>query len=728
MIIVKVVLPLPIRQCFEYFMSDKMCPPVIGSRIVVPFRSKDIIGIIISFYTNTNTKNLNLKYVKSLIDTKSLYTNVLLDLLQWISKNYYCPIGSIFFSILPKLLRNNHIIKNQYIYQWTITKKGQEIDLKNFIKKQKQFKTLMFLKKNNILTSELKKYNLSEFILKKLEEQELCKIKKYSKPSLEYKYICDNEKNFFVNKNILFHINNILIRRKFASWLLTKVNLYTKVKFYLKLIRSVLLKNKQVLILVPYIKDINVISVFLKKFFNISINIIHSELSNIQYLNSWMKIQNGENLIIIGSNKSVFLPFLKLGIIIIFEEHNLNYKNRKTCRYNFRDIGILRAYRENIPIILDSDTPSLKTLHNIFLKKCFYIKIKQDYSLLKFNNDIVDLKKERIKFGLSLTLINEINKNFKERQVLLIFNKFNLFFLILVCNICGYINKCSNCNDYFEVNQYHNMLFCRFCLIKIKKPIFCYNCKNLSLIIKNIRIEEIKNSIQSFFPKKPLFFLLDKKKINENFLNKKSFNFSVTTPFVIFTTEDIVYNYYFPCVKLIGLICIDNYFLSFNFRSIEYFAQFYMNLKKLTKKGKKLLKILVQTSFYNHFNLTELYNNGYFSFVKKILSTRKKFLLPPWSIQSIIYSESLDSKKNIIFLNLFRKILEKKSKEYHGFLWCMSPYPCFFFKNKKKYVHQLLIHCSSRLYFNNLFHECMNIMNFFDIAKKVRCIIDIEPN
>lgn len=726
MIIVNVVLPLPIRQYFKYIMPDPMFP-VIGGRIIVPFRSKDIIGIVISFYKKLDKTQLNLKYVKKIIDNKSFYTRFLLDILIWISKNYHCPIGNLLFSVLPKILCHNHVVKDKIFYKWTITKKGEEIDFLNFKKRKKQLYALLFLKKSSILNSELKTYNLSKIILKKLEHQGLCKVDVFYESSLIKKPFFKTKKKLFLNKKSLIFIKNISRKKKFSSWLFTKTNLYGKIKFYLSLIKSLLYQEMQILILVPYTKNINVIVIFLKKFFDVTIDIVHSKLTNTQYLKNWIRTKNGVNSIVIGTKKSIFLPFLKLGAIILLEEHNLNYKNMSECRYNVRDIGILRAYKEKIPIILDSETPSLKTLYNILSKKCFYINIKKHDHILKINNSIINLKKEKIRFSLSLTLINEINQNYQKKQVLLIANKINFLFFLLKCDACEWIFKCSNCQYYFESNQYHNVLFCRFCLIKIKKPLFCYNCGCFSLIVINLSIEKIKNIIQDIFPNRLIFFLLNKKNINKNMFHKNCFDFSISSPCIIFATEQIVQNYYFPSVNLIGLICIDDYVLSLKFRNMEYFAQFYFNLMQLTKYKKIQPKILIQTSYLKNTILQELCNNTYYFFAHKTLLIRKKFFLPPWSCQIIIYSENTIAEKNIIFLNFMREILKKKSSKYNIPLWFLGPNPVFALKIKKK-NHQLLIQSSSRAHLNKLLNECIEIVNFFSISKKIKWFIDIEPH
>ncbi|WP_261789581.1 hypothetical protein [Buchnera aphidicola] len=245
-------------------------------------------------------------------------------------------------------------------------------------KKSKNFNLLFFFKKKNTVNKVLEKHHFSELILKTIISQKSCKTYFYNKNTF---YVHKNyliKKNFFLNEKIISIIDKILIKNCFTSWLITKTNFYLKVKFYLGLIKELLNKNLQILILVPFIKDIYKILFFLKKYFNVHIDIVHSELNDEIYLKKWIRTKSGKNSIIIGTKNSVFFPFLKLGLIIINEEHHLNYRNMDRCRYNVRDIAILRAYKENIPIILDSNTPSLRTLYNILHKKCFYINFMKN--------------------------------------------------------------------------------------------------------------------------------------------------------------------------------------------------------------------------------------------------------------------------------------------------------------------------------------------------------------
>lgn len=567
MIIVDVILPLPIRACFSYLFPDLM-NPIIGGRVIVPFHSKDIIGLVIAVHYKESKNSLNLKFIKSIVDDQPILNSSLLNIFIWSSKYYYYPIGSIFFSILPNI--------------------SKMIDVDHNNKK-------LFFQKN------INQINLHPV-----------------------------NKKLFLSKKILLKINKILIKNTFRSWLISEINLYVKIKFYLGLFKKILQKNLQILIIMPYMKDIYRACFFLKQYFNVVIDVVHSCLHDKIFFNIWIKTKNGQNSIIIGTKKSIFFPFLRLGLIVVFEEHSVIYKNLDKFQCNIRDISIFRAYKENIPIILDSNTPSLKTLYNIIKKKCCWINFHQNNTALILRNRMINLKNEKIRMGLSETLINKIFENIKKNfSVLLIFNPSDLIFSGLICNHCSWIPKCDLCNNEYVVNKYNHIISCQYCLIYHRIPLFCYNCHFSPLTIFNFGIKKIKKNIKQIFPNIPLLFLINSNDVQIKKINVNMANFSILYTGIIITTEKIVQNYYFPNVRLIGLINIDYYFASCYFNNVEYFAQFYFNLVNLVKKKSKFLNIFVQTSMSNHDDLINICNKKYSFCARKILTLRKKFLLPP---------------------------------------------------------------------------------------------------
>ncbi|WP_367682637.1 primosomal protein N' [Buchnera aphidicola] len=467
---------------------------------------------------------------------------------------------------------------------------------------------------------------------------------------------------------------------------------------------------------------------FLKSYFIISIDIMHSDLSDKIFLKLWFRTKNGQNSIIIGTKKSIFLPFLHLGLIIVYEEHSINYKTLDRFKCSIRDISIFRAYKENIPIILDSKTPSLKTLYNIFQKKCFWINFykKNNNSILK--HEIIDLKKEKVKINLSETLINEIFKNIKKNfSVLLIFNTSDFIFLGLICSHCRWIAKCKICDDYYEIKKNYNIVFCKNCLIYFKKPLFCQNCNFFPLKKYNFGIKKIKKDIKKIFYNIPLLFLIHfnnkkNKKLNPNYLD-----FSVQHSGIIITTEKIVQNYYFSNIGMIGLLNTDHYFSIYQFYNIERFHQFYFNLVNLIQKKYKCLKIFIQTFLPDNRTLTNISNKKYLFFAHNILNLRKKFFLPPWNCQAILYSKSKNFKKSFIFLKFIYTFLKKKSKKDDIFLWFVGPYPIFS-KSKKEYFFKLLIQCSSNIYLHNLLNTALEVSENFIIFNSIKWHVEFDIN
>ncbi|QCI16954.1 primosomal protein N' [Buchnera aphidicola (Aphis helianthi)] len=667
MIIIDVILPFSIRSYFSYILPYSKTP-IIGTRVVVPFNSKNVIGIVVAFNHKENAKHFNFKFVKCIIDHQPIFNASLLNTLTWVSKYYYYPIGSIFFSILPNVLKSKNIEVDENINNFFLNKNISKID---------QFKT---------------------------------------------------NKKFFLNKKILLQISKIIIKNSFASWLISEINLYIKIKFYLGLIEQILKKNLQILIIVPFEKYIYKILFFLKQYFNVPIDIIHSDLTDETFFKVWINTKNNQNSIIIGTKKSIFFPFLQLGLIIIYEEHNVTYKHVDKFKCNVRDIAIFRAYKENIPIILDSKTPSLKTLYNIMHKKFFWISLSQKNSSLMLKYQIIDIKKEKIRVGLSDTLIYEIFENIKKNfSVLLIFHPSDFIFLGLICRHCNWIPKCNVCNDYYEINKYNNIAFCRNCLINFKKPTFCYNCNFFPLTTLNFGIKKIKKNFKKIFPNISLLFLINLKDIKRKQLNSQLFNFSIVHSGIIISTEKIVQNYYFPNVELIGLVNIDYYLFSLKFYNIEYFYQFYLNLVNLTQKNSKFLNIFIQTTIPHNKYLINICNEKYFFCARNLLYLRKKFLLPPWNCQVILYCQSKNFRKTYNFLKFIYTLLKNESKKDNVLLWFVGPDPVFY-NTQKKCFYKLLIQCSSRIYLQKILRISLEISKHFSIFNCVKWFIDFDIN
>ncbi|WP_343192258.1 replication restart helicase PriA [Buchnera aphidicola] len=731
MFIIKVALFLPIKKTFKYLCPVDMRSKI-GCRVIVPFGNRKIIGIIISTCNSKYSLPFKLKNIHSIIDESPIYTENIWNVLKQSSIYYHCSIGYILFQILPILIKQGENVLPITLEEWIVTEKGKLIDLNTLKKTPKQLYALSILRKKTILQNELKKYNLSNYVLNKLNDKGLCNIEIVCKKNLFWKKnILIKEFKLPLNKKEYLVIKQILQKEKcFMSWVLTGMNCIIKEKVYFSLILRILKKGLQILILAPNDYIVYEIVSLLQTYLDVPIDGLYDKSTNRQKFSIWIKAKNYETAIVIGTRQAVFIPIAKLGMIIVDSEHDTAYKNKKGWLYHARNLGILRARQENVPIILESVSPTLETLHNVVKKKYKYI----DFCYRLFNQKkviqhIIDINSEKLKCSLTTTIINKIYEHIhKHNHIVLIVSNCRHIFFILFCKHCKWIAKCENCNEYYYVNEHYNELFCRFCLIKLTIPMFCLLCGNTSLISRGFSIEHIKESIKNIFSNVSILCINYKNSNYKNILKKYSFKLVISKALIILVQEKDFLSIHFFNIKLAVMLLIDSHFISMKFRSIEKFAQMYTNIMYILDKKNESFEFFIQTFNPNNDDLIKLINNGYHSLSMSLLRKRSILQLPPITYHAIIYVSSKNMYSIEKFFMIFRTILNSHTQQYNNDLWTMGPFPELSKTlNKKKYIYQLLLQHSSRKLLFNILKYSLNMIKTFPIYNKVICTLDVDP-
>jgi len=617
------------------------------------------------------------------------------------------------------------------LYQWSITKKGKNIDIGILKKNPRQYYALSILRKGPIYKNELTQYNISNYALIQLIKKNLCYLHSVAKKT-------DCKKNIILdNINIKLTVKEYhLIKKIFSTyntfkvWLLMGIHNFSKIKIYLKLIVKFLNKGLQILIIVPNIKIIEQHFYFFKIYFNVPIDVFHSNLTHDKKISVWFRTKNNENSIVIGTKKAIFIPFFKLGIIIFDEEHNIDYKNKIGWLYHARDLSILRASQENIPIILESIAPTLETLHNVINKK--WICIDWTNTLHKKNNitqKIIDIKNNKLQGGLSIALINKIYQHIDQNKtVLLIVNNHDCIYFILSCDDCTKIAACVQCNEYYVWNNHYKELFCNFCITKFAIPKSCMYCGSISLIIKKYGIKNIKKCLKKIFFNVPILHTDEKKNYYENITNKNNIKPIFKKSCIVLIKEKDIYNINFLNIDLVGILSIDTYLTLMNFRAIEKLAQFYTNVINQIYMHDQCIEVFIQTSYPNHSAVRLLMQKDYSSLSQILLNERKIAQLPPFTYHAFIIVQSTNYDNIKCFFANFKNIVNNKKKYYKNSLWMMGPFPDLFLSDKSKYyVYKLLLQDSSRQSLHILLKNTIAIINDCPISKKVKWSLDIDP-
>ncbi|QJC31819.1 primosomal protein N' [Enterobacteriaceae endosymbiont of Donacia tomentosa] len=720
--IIKVVLNNNILyNAFDYLLPNNMIVNI-GCRVLVPIKNKIYIGIVIKINNSSKLPTKKLKFLYAILDKKSLFNSYIWNFAKKISQYYQYSIGIILFKMLPAYLKNrNHkYISENKKYYWILNYKN--INNIKIIKLHKQNKVLNLLKKKKINFNDVSKYGLTNKIFFSLAKEGLCFL--YKK-----KDICNTNNSFY--KEQMCDIQNFLCKLNFnidifTAWITKDSIIYLEnINMYLNIIKMVLHKKKQILIIVPQQYHF----IFLYQYFlsqlNTSICFLYANISNRKKFLIWKNIKKGKILIIIGTKSSIFMQFLKLGLIILNEEHDIKYKQTNNCQYNTRDIAVLRSKIENIPIILSSKTLSLETLHNITIGK--YKFLCGNYNNFLYNKyydlKIINMNNQNYQYKiLSNVLINIIQTHITNKEQIVFYFKNKGYSQIILCNFCKKILKCMDCNKNFVFYKKSWKLYCIYCKKNISMFAFCPFCKNNFFIPIGIGTEQLTKILNKLFPFVSIININ-----NKNFLENFSFIY-YNKPMIIITSQ-ILYKGYFRFLKnnLIIFLNVDNVFFSKNFRATENFIQHIHNILYNHLDEKKKKTVIIQTSysknyFIKFFNIKYTYDE----IADFLLQERKIMLLPPFTHHAVLIVEASNKIiPNVFLFKLKNLLISKYVKEKHFHI--IGPISLIQNKRKGLYRKQIILQhiLKKKLQYiiKNISFITKNIINF----NKIKLKINIDP-
>ena len=255
-----------------------------------------------------------------------------------------------------------------------------------------------------------------------------------------------------------------------------------KTLVYFERIRDLINTGLQALILLPEIALTNQFSKRFKEFFGVEPAIWHSGTTKKNKKIIWKGITEGEIKIVIGARSSLFLPFKKLGIIIVDEEHDASYKQDEGVSYNARDMAITRASIEKIPINLVTSIPSIETYNNIVNKKYNLTKLEKRYKEATLPNiEIINLHSENLNKGswIAEKTISKVNKYLDKGDQVLFFLNRRGYAPFVMCKKCGYKFQCINCAVNLNYHKKLNKLLCHYCGYKSSLQRLCKDKKKM---------------------------------------------------------------------------------------------------------------------------------------------------------------------------------------------------------------------------------------------------------
>ena len=510
---------------------------------------------------------------------------------------------------------------------------------------------------------------------------------------------------------------------KFNVTLLQGVTGSGKTIVYFEKIKQNLMQGKQSLVLLPEIFLTNQFEQRFEDYFGFKPSIWHSKITKKNKKIIWQNVVNNKIKLVIGARSSLFLPFKKLGLIVVDEEHDSSYKQDEGLRYNARDMAISRASIEDIPIILATSIPSLETYNNVKNKKYNSTKLKKRYkNFLLPSAEIVNLNldKKNKNIWLDIKTLNLARKYLDSKQQVLFFLNRRGYAPFLICKKCGLKLVCPNCSVFLTFHKHLNKAMCHHCghksSIKQKCQKTDFNCE---FQMYGPGVEKIFAELRQIFPDKMI------KILSSDFLNKKKETINLLKDIennkvnILVGTQLISKGFNFPNLNCIVVVDADFSGMGFDLRSTEKNIQLYNQLSGRAGRFSEKSLIIYQTFNPSDKTLSDILENNPEKFLEEESYLRKEKKLPPFSRLIAFIVEANNEKESFLEAQKIKKnLLLLKDIEV------MGPVTSPIFKIKNKYRIRLLLKSQSNVLVQK---KISRILKNLNISKKIKLTVDVDP-
>jgi primosomal protein N' (replication factor Y) len=728
-LILKLALPVVLDQLFDYFApkNSSLETLQVGMRVVVSFAGTEKIGWVLEIISESLVNTPKLKTVLKILDYQPLLNAHDSQLRCWLSSYYHYPIGKVFCNNLPTLLKKGQAaILNKAVY-YTLTTTGQAITLASlnhapnqqfFIQKLQQFKTVE-LKTFQSWHQSWKTVKTS-FLKKKW----IIKEANYSAPLSTNNLL--NEAELNLNKaqqQALNSLNQAL--GQFKVFLLDGVTGSGKTEVYLQIITKVLARSQQVMVLLPEITLTPQLEARFRQRFSVTLVIYHSRLTDKQRLQAWLAMQTGAAAILLGTRSALLTPVNNMGLLILDEEHDSSFKQQNNLRFSTRDVAIMRAKLLTIPVLLGSATPSLESLANVARQRYHSLRLPQRAGNAKKPKlELLDVRNQRMQYGLSAPLLKQISQTLSRQQQVLIFLNRRGFAPRLMCHSCGWVACCHHCSAYLVIHQQTNELRCHHCQHRYLFIQICPACQKNKLQALGLGTERIEQGLNALYPDKNIVRLDADTTQTKGSLEKYLTQINQGEANIILGTQMLAKGHHFPNVTLAVLLDIDSGLFSIDFRATEKLAQLIIQVAGRAGRGDTAGKVILQTKQPQHPLLLSLIQHGYAHFAKAALQERQAALLPPYSYQALLRVSAIDEKKSHAFFQQLNPLIEHYNL---GLILILGPVMAPMARREGRHCFQLLFQSEQRMALHAFLTKLVPEIFKLKQAKKVQWSVDVDP-
>ena len=731
--ILRLALPSPLRRLFDYLAPQGVPHAALqpGVRLRVPFGRREVVGVLVEVAQHSEVPADKLKPALQLLDRTPPLPAPLFKLCLWTAQYYQHSLGDTLSWALPVLLRQGEPAEVRQERYWHATE-GVSADDPRLARAPRQREALRTLAQHHhgVPHGLLSKLQLNKDSLDLLLEKGLVRVEvRRSTPLVRHGgWLAQPELPLNAEQRAAFNAVQSGMQG-FGAYLLYGVTGSGKTEVYLQLIRHCLEAGKQALVLIP---EINLGPQTVERFarrFNARIALLHSGVNDRERLDAWLAARDGEADIVIGTRSALFTPLKNPGLIIVDEEHDASYKQQEGLRYHARDLALVRARQEHLPIVLGSATPSLESLHNAHAGRYALLKLTQRAGGAQQPRFLrLDVKSLPLDAGISGPLQQAIRQTLEAGQQVLVFLNRRGFAPTLLCHDCGWISQCPRCDARMTLHQRHNELRCHHCGHVERPPRNCPECNQVDLRPVGAGTERAEERLALLFPQFPVLRIDRDSTSRKGAMDKLFATINKGEPCILVGTQMLAKGHHFPRVTLVAILDADGGLFSADFRASERMAQLTVQVAGRAGRAEEPGKVIIQSHLADHPLLVQLTEQGYPAFAEQALSERRGAGLPPFAHLALLRGEAHKPGQAEAFLDDACTYAEQLCAELKlNGIELLGPVPAPMERRAGRFRAQLLLQCSSRAPLHKLLAHWLPVLEAMPAGRAVRWSLDVDP-
>lgn len=725
-IVLRVVLPLPLPQAFDYL------PPVgmvadsrwIGCRVRVPFGPHERVGWVDSVGAADDGAP-ELRHARAILDDEPLLQGELLGTLRWLARYYHAPLGEVIATALPAVLRDGEPLPETCIHGWVLTESGCTA----LARMRKGTRTRALAERiaagvvsERTLADECSDWRVAARALARRGHAQ-----RVALPAGEVSgAVAGGHRLNAIQREAADAV--LAARDRFAPMLLEGITGSGKTEVYLEAIADCLARGKQALVLVP---EIGLTPQMLRRFrarLGLPIHALHSGLADGERARAWTAMARGEGRVLVGTRSAIFTPLPEAGLIVVDEEHDTSFKQHEGVRYHARDLALVRGKALNVPVLLGSATPSLESLQRALAGRYTHLSLPARAGVATPPIvRVVDVRGRVLEGGLCREAFDAIAATLTRGEQVLVFRNRRGYAPVLLCHDCGWRACCARCDAAdkgmaMTVHGAGRTLLCHHCGARRPAPRACPACGGLALRPQGQGTERIEEVLAERFPE-ALLLRIDRGTTQHRDALEKHLSRIGDGAGILIGTQMLAKGHDLPNLTLVCVVGVDEGLFSADFRAPERLAQLLVQVAGRGGRAGKPGSVLLQTHHPDHPLLATLLAGGYPAFAALELATREAALMPPYGHLAVLRAESLNATAVQAFVDEARAafVTTASTVSIHG------PLPAPMPRRAGRIRAQLHLSCSQRPPLQAALTKWIPLLHELKAGRKVRWSIDVDP-